>query len=306
MKNKLNDPQLLRQVSRELIRELGVLDNDCCETSLTPVQAHSLIEINNSHLTVKALSNILLVDKSNASRTVSKLIEKNLIIVSPHPNDARSQLLEITSEGKRLLNRLDQRLNSQSTNILAQMTADEKIQLHSSLHRYLKSIRQSKQQQAFTIRPLIKDDDIAIADVIRNVSEEFGLSACKGYGVSDPNLENFSHVYAGEQNQYWVIEYLGKIVGGGGAEQLSGESGVCELNKMYFLPEARGFGLSRRLAIMIIEFAKTNGYTSVYLETTHNLREALYLYKSLGFEKLEQPLGNTGHGDCELAMLLKF
>lgn len=39
------------------------------------------------------------------------------------------------------------------------------------------------------VRPITARDNLAIANVIREVSAEFGLTADKGYTVSDPNLD---------------------------------------------------------------------------------------------------------------------
>jgi putative acetyltransferase len=302
----MNNPQQLRKESRRLVRELGMLATDCCDVNLTPVQAHSLIEIEQRPLTVKQLACELKVDKSNASRTISKLCDAGLVSMQKNTTDARSQTATVTELGIGLLDKLNQSLNKQYASILSQMLPSEREQLSNSLSRFSKSIIQEKQQREFIIRPLAPSDNLAIANVIRDVSAEFGLSACKGYGVSDPNLEVFSEVYSGDSQQYWVIEYNGKIVGGAGAQILAGEPEVCELNKMYFLPIARGIGLSRLLAIKIIEFAQQQGYKKLYLETTSSLKEALYLYQSLGFKRLAKPLGQTGHGDCEIPMELEL
>ncbi|MGL6348998.1 MAG: GNAT family N-acetyltransferase, partial [Aeromonas sp.] len=140
--------------------------------------------------------------------------------------------------------------------------------------------------------------------VVRAVSAEYGLTADKGYGVADPDLDRLHETYQGEKSRYWVIEGPdGTILGGGGIAQLAGaEDQVCELQKMYFMPSLRGLGLGKRLVLQAIDEARALGYQSCYLETTEVLREATNLYESLGFEHLPGPLGCTGHGDCEICM----
>lgn len=54
---------------------------------------------------------------------------------------------------------------------------------------------------------------------------------------------------------------------------------------------------------MSLEFARQQGYKRCYLETTAQLQAAIKLYEKLGFETIDAPLGNTGHGDCEIRML---
>ena len=94
------------------------------------------------------------------------------------------------------------------------------------------------------------------------------------------------------------------MVGGGGVAPLScSEPDICELQKMYFLPSVRGQGLAKKLALIALEHARTQGFKRCYLETTAFLKEAIGLYEHLGFTHIDAPLGCTGHVDCEVRML---
>ena len=87
------------------------------------------------------------------------------------------------------------------------------------------------------VRPITADDNAAIANVIREVSAEHGLTADKGYTVSDPNLDVLYQLYSLPRSAYWVIEVDDRIAGGGGVAPLQGgDDDICELQKMYFLP----------------------------------------------------------------------
>lgn len=154
------------------------------------------------------------------------------------------------------------------------------------------------------LRRIAQPDNPAIAYVIRAVSAEYGLTADKGYTVADPNLDELYQVYSQPGHAYWVVEMNGKVVGGGGVAPLScSEPDICELQKMYFLPEVRGKGLAKRLALKALDFAREQGFQRCYLETTAFLTEAIALYERLGFEHIPEPLGCTGHVDCEVRML---
>lgn len=153
-------------------------------------------------------------------------------------------------------------------------------------------------------RSIRATDNAAIASVIRRVSDEFGLTADKGYTVSDPDLDALFQVYSRPQSAYWVVECEGLVVGGGGVAPLAGgEPDVCELQKMYFLPIARGHGLAKQLALRAINFGREQGFRRCYLETTGHLTSAIRLYEKLGFERISHPMGHTGHVDCEVRML---
>ena len=157
------------------------------------------------------------------------------------------------------------------------------------------------------VRPITAADNLAIANVIRDVSAEFGLTADKGYTVSDPNLDHLFELYSQPRSAYWVIEVDGNIAGGGGVAPLSGgEADLCELQKMYFLPILRGKGLAKQLALQALAFARQQGFGRCYLETTASLTSAIGLYEKLGFEHIDCSMGNTGHVDCEVTMMKKL
>lgn len=302
------DARTLRARSRELVRELGMFAPQCCATPLTPVEAHLLIELESGPLTNNQLAERLRVDKSNTSRPLSRLQERELVIRQPHAVDGRSQELGLTASGQRLLHELHRDLDQHSDQVLAQLSPQEQQQLQQGLELYLRALQSHRLQQGYQIRRLQPEDQSAIAQVIRLVSAEHGLTADKGYGVADPTLDQLYPQYQGSDRAYWVItDAQGAILGGGGIAPLQGANGaVCELQKMYFLPELRGKGLGRRLVLQALAFARQSGYSCCYLETTAALRQAERLYQSLGFRHLQTAMGNTGHCDCEIRMSLEL
>ncbi|HDM8187060.1 TPA: GNAT family N-acetyltransferase [Vibrio harveyi] len=293
----------LRHYSRQAVRLLGMLDKQCGDVALTPVQAHALGEIQLQPLSINQLAQQLNVDKSNASRTVTGLIKLGLVESIENPKDKRSQLVTLTEQGQQALSQLDQQQNSFFEQLLTQLDDSEQEQLKLGLETYLKGLTKVCQAEEYVLRPLTKADNSQVADVIRKVSAEYGLTADKGYGVADPTLDDMYSVYDQQGAAYWVVEYQGEIVGGGGFAPLAGEPNVCELQKMYFLPQTRGHGLAKRIVALSLQLAKQFGYQQCYLETTECLREAVGLYEKLGFEHLDAPLGQTGHDACEVVML---
>ncbi|MEZ9594925.1 GNAT family N-acetyltransferase [Shewanella sp. 10N.261.52.F9] len=293
----------LRRLSRQLIRQLGLLDAACGSQPLSPVQAHTLIELGQSQYSIKQLAELLNIDKSNASRAVSHLVDKGFAKSQANPRDNRSLVVQVTTKGRKQLIKLNEQQNQLFSDIMAQLPQEHITELELSLSRYNKALVQSKVQQGYVIRTLTSDDNAQMAAVIRQVSAEYGLTADKGYGVADKTLDCLSEVYQAGNSHYWVIELDGKILGGAGIAPLAGEVNICELQKMYFNGELRGKGFAKRLALQAINFATEQGFADCYLETTANLIEAIKLYESLGFQHLDRPLGNTGHNACEITML---
>jgi putative acetyltransferase len=149
------------------------------------------------------------------------------------------------------------------------------------------------------LRPIATEDNAAVAAVIRDVMPSFG--ACgPGFALSDPEVEHMAEAYAAPRSAYFVVEIDGRVVGGAGIAPLAGAAAdVCELRKMYYLPEARGLGLGDRMLRLCLATARDLGFKRCYLETLSGMDAAMRLYEKLGFCKLCGPLGDTGHFGCD-------
>lgn len=152
----------------------------------------------------------------------------------------------------------------------------------------------------FTIRPIEQADNAAVEAVIRSCLTEFG-AAHEGTAWADPDLGRFSEVYSAPRSRYWVVaDENGRIVGGAGIGPLDVD-GLCELQKMYCLPEARGTGVAHELMNTALEFARSH-YRRCYLETLENMTAARKFYKKYGFVPTQPPV-QTEHFACEVRLI---
>jgi putative acetyltransferase len=152
---------------------------------------------------------------------------------------------------------------------------------------------------AVLIRPIEPRDDAAMAGVIRAVMTEHGATGA-GFSINDPEVDFMSRAYAAPRSAYFVITRSGRVLGGAGVAQLSGGApDTCELRKMYFLREARGGGLGRRMLDRCLDTARGFGYRQCYLETLASMSAAAALYERAGFTRVANPLGATGHVKCD-------
>jgi putative acetyltransferase len=153
------------------------------------------------------------------------------------------------------------------------------------------------------IRPVEKRDNEQLARLIRSILEDFGVPKV-GSAYADTALDNMYANYKKDKAIYFVVEERGSILGGGGIAQLDNYEGpVCELQKMYFLPEARGRGIGARMMDLCLQKAKEFGFEKVYLETMPYMKAAQKLYERSGFQYIDGPMGDTGHYACQTHML---
>ncbi len=173
----------------------------------------------------------------------------------------------------------------------------------SSRPRYTSGIRKlaAAPRMPLIIRTIRPGDNSAVETVIRSCLKEFGADH-EGTAWADPDLGRFSEVYAAEGSRYWVAEMDGQIVGGVGIGPLPGAPGICELQKMYCLPAARGRGIAARLLAQAIAFARRH-YRQCYLETLPNMTAAQKFYAKNGFVRTDKAPVQTAHFLCDVRFI---
>ena len=153
------------------------------------------------------------------------------------------------------------------------------------------------------IREIKREDNPEIAAVILKVFVSDGYPKT-GTAFADKQLDFMFETYEKPRATYFVVEKNGKIIGGAGVRQLeNGDATICELQKMYFLPEARGLGLGLKMMEKCLQSARDFGFEKCYLETMPFMHDAQKLYKKVGFDYICSPMGNTGHVSCPVWML---
>ena len=155
----------------------------------------------------------------------------------------------------------------------------------------------------YRIRKIKKEDNSAVAALIRAVFDELNIPKV-GTAYEDPYLDLMFEEYNKPKSVYYVVEKEGRIIGSAGVAQLENEAEtICELQKMYFLPETRGLGIGSQMMAKCLQSAKNFGFEKCYLETMPFMLDAQKLYKKTGFEYICSPMGSTGHTSCPVWML---
>jgi putative acetyltransferase len=153
------------------------------------------------------------------------------------------------------------------------------------------------------IRKVAPEDNKILAKIIRQVFEEHSAPTV-GTVYSDPTTDHLFNLFKADKSILLVAEFEGNVVGCCGIYPTPGlPSGYVELVKFYLHANARGRGIGKALMEGCIDAARKLGYTHVYIESLPEFAKAVDIYKKLGFEYLDVPLGNSGHTGCNIWMV---
>lgn len=150
-------------------------------------------------------------------------------------------------------------------------------------------------QSEVNLRPIQKEDNEKMAQIIRTALEEYELDK-PGTAYYDPQLDNLSDYYDNQDRaQYFVLEKDDKIIGGGGYSAFSQREDVAELEKLYVDEDYRRQGFSGLLIKKIEEAAQKDEYQNLYIETSKVLDAANLIYVHYGYQSRDEALEGSEH-----------
>lgn len=135
-------------------------------------------------------------------------------------------------------------------------------------------------------------NDICI-QLVRELSAELGPL----YGTDGTAL--FSPADVTIPRAAFVVAWLNDEAVGCGALRPMDDS-IAEVKRMYVRPAARGKGISRKILSKLEELAAAYNYTVLQLETGTLQTEAIALYDSSGYTRIDcyEPYVDNPHSIC--------
>ncbi len=129
-------------------------------------------------------------------------------------------------------------------------------------------------------------------------SLEFDL----GFQQFDDELNALPGDYAAPEGCLILAEDNGKWAGCVALRRL--EADICEMKRLYVLPDFQGRGIGKSLAQAVIDEARSKGYAKMRLDTVESMHAARALYVSLGFYAIEpyryNPIDGASYMELEL------
>lgn len=154
------------------------------------------------------------------------------------------------------------------------------------------------------LRQVEERDNTALARMIRRVFDEHGAPHA-GTVYTDPTTDDLFGLFRRENSVLWVAELDGEALGCCGIYPTDGlPEGCAELVKFYLDASARGKGIGKALLHQCIGSALQLGYRQLYLESLPQFKIAVQMYEKMGFTRLNQPMGLSGHSGCNIWMNL--
>ncbi|PIE84201.1 MAG: GNAT family N-acetyltransferase [Bacteroidia bacterium] len=153
------------------------------------------------------------------------------------------------------------------------------------------------------IRDVQAADNAQLAAIIRRAFEEHGAPR-EGSVYSDASTDDLFGLFQTAGSHLLVALDGGELAGCCGVYPTDGlPEGYAELVKFYLRRESRGKGLGKRLLEANIALGAEMGYRQMYLESFPEFGAAVGMYERLGFQRLDHPLGQSGHTACTIWML---
>lgn len=285
----------VRAFNRLYTGVIGVLDEGLVGSPYSLSEGRVLYELEQEGVTeVSELRRRLGLDAGYASRLLAKLAERGLLTRERSLEDARRQIVSLTESGRAEQHLLEQRTIDQISALLDRLSEEDQGRLVSAMRVIGTLVGGTKPDPALVLRPPRHGDYGWIVQRHGELySREYGWNFMFEALVARI-IADYVQTHDPEREAAWIAELDGERVGCVLCVRGSTEA-TAKLRLLIVEPSARGHGIGKRLVAECLAFATARGYTEMELWTQSVLSAARHIYKTSGFELVDQE-PNTDFG----------
>lgn len=279
----------LRDVSRKLIRELGILQLNQTHFKKAPQHWHALIEIaKEPGITTSQLGTLLLLSVSSTSRIVNALIDQELVSFK-EGRDKREKYLHITKKGQLEVANMDEFSNTKIKGAFEFLTEEDQTQIIHAIQKYGEAlgksrlIREQVKIHTLSTSRTIRKQIIAMIEYIQK--NEFLLPITDDLNACILRAEE-EFYYNNSYNFWYAVDKNGAVIGSMGLKKIDDHTG--EIKKFFVAKKYRGKGVAQKLMNTLIRASFKHHFTSLYLGTVKTLHAAHGFYQKYGFSKITE------------------
>ncbi len=308
----------LRRNARNIVRELGLLNDAYFEIGVTLAERHLLIELTTCQSpTMGEIAERFLLDKSTVSRLISNAVKKDYINCVTDEKDKRKRFLKITEKGKQTLNAFEPIAFKQTKDALLTLSNEEVETVHQGIALYAKGLKSSRvqnkvypehsasqcsakcdadnckkieslddisnslSQMGYTLNLFDEKDEEDLYNIFREV-----VDSGSQFPYECNSIEEFHRQFFTPKGQVYVCRSLeGEVIGGFYLKaNFSGRSSHIS-NAAYMIRNtSRGQGIGSLMIKASLCLAKNQGFHAIQFNMVLSQNKlAVKLYQSLGF-----------------------
>ncbi|MBF9032469.1 GNAT family N-acetyltransferase [Rhodobacterales bacterium HKCCE3408] len=271
----------IRAFNRAHTARIGLLDQSYLAAGLGLPEVRVLFELaTGTGWTARQLAGVLQVNEGHLSRVIARLEADGLVGRRP-AEDHRARILTLTETGRAQADEVQALSRAEIGDWFAHLPPRSDEAVAAALDE-VEAVLNPPDAEAVELR------DLAIGDAGWLI-EQHGRLYARDEGFDETFEALVAEILAAyirnrdpSVERAWIAWAGGRRLGSIFCVK-GPEPGVAKLRLFLLLPEARGFGLGRRLLDTCIDHARERGFRRLVLWTHESHRAACALYKARGF-----------------------